>query len=121
MYNSKSSHATEFIGHDEILNTIEYAEKNRKNAALLNQILEKGAECKGLTYSEAATLLLCDDEAVQNRMFEIAMEIKRKIYGKRIVMFAPLYLSNYCVNGCRYCPYHHANCHICLLYTSRCV
>ena len=112
MYNSKSSHATEFIGHDEILNTIEYAEKNRKNTVLLNQILEKGAECKGLTYSEAATLLLCDDEAVQNRMFEIAMEIKRKIYGKRIVMFAPLYLSNYCVNGCRYCPYHHANCHI---------
>ena len=112
MYNSKSAHATEFIDHEEILSAIEYAEQHKNDRALLSQILETGARAKGLSYREAATLLLCEDAQVQDEMFRVAMAIKQKIYGNRIVMFAPLYLSNYCVNGCRYCPYHHANCHI---------
>ncbi len=109
MYNSKSKNAVEFISNEEILKTIAYAEENKGNKALLKEILEKGKLYKGLNYKEAITLLLSDDAEIQNEMFELAMEIKRKIYGNRIVMFAPLYLSNHCVNGCRYCPYHYGN------------
>ena len=95
MYNSKSAHATEFIDHEEILSAIEYAEQHKNDRALLSQILETGARAKGLSYREAATLLLCEDAQVQDEMFRVAMAIKQKIYGNRIVMFAPLYLSNY--------------------------
>ncbi|MBR5479946.1 MAG: [Clostridia bacterium] len=112
MYNSKSKNAVEFICHEEILNTIERVSKASKNADRIKEILEKAKECKGLDYEAAATLLMCEDEDLLSEMYDIAMDIKRKIYGNRIVMFAPLYLSNYCVNGCRYCPYHYGNCHI---------
>lgn len=112
MYNSKSKNATEFINHEEILRTIEYAKENKNNHTLIKEILNKASTCRGITYQEAAILLECDDPALLQKIFDIAMDIKRKIYGNRIVMFAPLYLSNYCVNECRYCPYHHSNCHI---------
>ncbi len=112
MYNPKSSKATEFIDDQEILDTLAYAKENKSNRALINSILEKAATCKGLTHREAAVLLECDLEDETERMFELAKQIKQKFYGNRIVMFAPLYLSNYCVNGCTYCPYHFKNKHI---------
>lgn len=112
MYNSRSKIATEFIDDAEILDTLDYAEKNKSNRELIQTILEKAALCKGLTYREAAVLLDCDLEDMNEKIFALAMEIKQRFYGNRIVMFAPLYLSNYCVNGCRYCPYHGTNKHI---------
>lgn len=112
MYNSKSKIATEFIDHEEILKTLEYAEKNRENRPLIESILERAKDCKGLSYQEAAVLLECDLPDITERIAKLAQEIKLKFYGNRIVMFAPLYLSNYCVNGCRYCPYHGSNKHI---------
>ncbi|WP_346939543.1 [FeFe] hydrogenase H-cluster radical SAM maturase HydG [uncultured Clostridium sp.] len=112
MYNVKSKVATEFIHDGEILSTIEYAKKNKGNKELINKIIEKARECKGLNHKEAAVLLECDLEEENKKIEELAMEIKNKFYGNRIVMFAPLYLSNYCVNGCIYCPYHHGNKHI---------
>ncbi len=112
MYNPKSSKATEFIDDQEILDTLAYAQANKSNRALIDSILEKAATCKGLTHREAAVLLECDLEDENKRMFELAKQIKQKFYGNRIVMFAPLYLSNYCVNGCTYCPYHFKNKHI---------
>lgn len=112
MYNVKSKVATEFIEDGEILSTLEYAKKNKNNKELINSIIEKARECKGLNHQEAAVLLECDLEEENKKIEELAMEIKNKFYGNRIVMFAPLYLSNYCVNGCIYCPYHHGNKHI---------
>ncbi|CDZ23267.1 hypothetical protein CCDG5_0123 [[Clostridium] cellulosi] len=112
MYNVKSRVATEFIDDAEILETLEYAEKNKRNKALINSLLEKASKCKGLNHREAAVLLDCDLPEENEKMYKLAMEIKQKIYGNRIVLFAPLYLSNYCVNGCVYCPYHHNNHHI---------
>lgn len=112
MYNSKSKIATEFIENEEILKTLEYAEKNRENRPLIESILERAKDCKGLSYQEAAVLLECDLPDITERIAKLAQEIKLKFYGNRIVMFAPLYLSNYCVNGCRYCPYHGSNKHI---------
>lgn len=109
MYNSRSKVATEFIDDAEILATIEYAKENKSNRELVESILEKAKECKGLTYREAAVLLECDLPDMDEKMFTLARDIKQKFYGNRIVMFAPLYLSNYCVNGCRYCPYHGEN------------
>ncbi len=109
MYNSKSKIATEFIDDKEILSTLEYAAKNKDNKELLEQILEKAATLKGLTYQEAAVLLECTDDDILQKTFLLAEKIKKQIYGNRIVMFAPLYLSNYCVNGCTYCPYHAKN------------
>lgn len=109
MYNSKSKIATEFIDDKEILSTLEYAAKNKDNKELLEQILKKAATLKGLTYQEAAVLLECTDDDILQRTFLLAEKIKKQIYGNRIVMFAPLYLSNYCVNGCTYCPYHAKN------------
>ncbi len=109
MYNSKSKVATEFIDNEEILETLEFANKNRGNRALIEGILEKAESCKGLNYREAAVLLECDLEDIKERVFSLAEKIKSKFYGNRIVMFAPLYLSNYCVNECRYCPYHGSN------------
>ena len=112
MYNPKSHKAEEFICHQEVLETLEYAEKNKNNAELIDKILAKAKQKKGLTHREAAVLLDCEIEEKNKEIFDLAMEIKQDYYGNRIVLFAPLYLSNYCVNGCVYCPYHHQNKHI---------
>ncbi len=109
MYNIKSQIAEEFISDEEIRDTMEYAKNNSTNKELIKSILQKARECKGITHREAALLLECDDKEIINEIYEIAREIKHRFYGNRIVMFAPLYLSNYCVNGCVYCPYHLKN------------
>lgn len=108
-YNSKSLIAEEFISDTEIQATLAYAQENKHNRELIEQILAKGATYAGLSYKEAAVLLECDLPDIVERIYKLANEIKLKIYGRRIVMFAPLYLSNYCINGCRYCPYHGTN------------
>ena len=108
-YNPKSCKAEEFINHEEILESLEYAQKNKGNKELIEGILDKANRAKGLTHREAAVLLECDDEELTDRMFKLAEDLKKRFYGNRIVMFAPLYLSNYCVNGCVYCPYHAKN------------
>jgi len=108
-YDSKSRKAEEFINHDEILDSLEYAKSNKGNKELIEGILDKANRAKGLTHREAAVLLECEDEELIERMFKMAEDIKKRFYGNRIVMFAPLYLSNYCVNGCVYCPYHLKN------------
>lgn len=112
MYDKKSLKAEEFISDEEILDTIEYAKANKSNAELIDEILNKARELKGLSHREAAVLLECDIKDKEQEIFALAKEIKNKFYGNRIVMFAPLYLSNYCVNGCTYCPYHYKNKHI---------
>lgn len=112
MYDVKSPKAEEFISHEEILNTLKYAEENKHNAQLIDEILAKAALRKGLSHREAAVLLECDIPEKNELIFALAKEIKQEFYGNRIVMFAPLYLSNYCVNGCLYCPYHYKNKHI---------
>ena len=109
MYNVKSKQAEEFIDHQEILDTLDYALSNKNNRALIESLIEKAALCKGLSHREAALLLECNQPDLTERIFHLAREIKQKFYGNRIVMFAPLYLSNYCVNGCVYCPYHAKN------------
>ncbi|EOA56940.1 [FeFe] hydrogenase H-cluster radical SAM maturase HydG [Bacteroides sp. HPS0048] len=109
MYKLNSLKAEEFIDHQEVLDTLEYARTHKSNRALIEQLIEKAAQCKGLTHREAALLLECDQPELTDRIFHLAKEIKQKFYGNRIVMFAPLYLSNYCVNGCTYCPYHLKN------------
>ncbi len=109
MYNPKSLKAEEFISHDEILQTLEYAENNKDNITLIDSIIEKAKERKGLTHREASVLLACENEEKIKEVFDLAEQIKKDFYGNRIVMFAPLYLSNYCVNGCVYCPYHLKN------------
>ncbi|HIY21028.1 MAG TPA: [FeFe] hydrogenase H-cluster radical SAM maturase HydG [Candidatus Flavonifractor merdigallinarum] len=111
-YNVKSLVATEFIDDAEIQETLDYAAAHKNDRALVESLLERARDCKGLTHREAAVLLECDDPELIAKMEKLAMEIKQKFYGNRIVMFAPLYLSNYCVNGCRYCPYHGQNKHI---------
>ena len=112
MYNVKSKKAEEFIDHQEILDTIAYAEENKNNKELIGSIIEKAKACQGLSHREALLLLECEDAEENEKIFALAKEIKQKFYGNRIVMFAPLYLSNYCVNGCVYCPYHAKNRHI---------
>lgn len=112
MYNPKSTKAEEFIANEEVLATLEYAKNNRNNIELIDKILEKAKLGKGLTHREAAVLLNCDNEEKNQEIFELAKKIKQDYYGNRIVLFAPLYLSNYCVNGCVYCPYHAKNKHI---------
>lgn len=109
MYDPKSTIATEFISDSEIRSTMEYAVSNSCDRVLIDGILAKAAEAKGLSHREAALLLECNDPDVTARIFSLANEIKHRFYGNRIVMFAPLYLSNYCVNGCVYCPYHAKN------------
>ncbi len=117
IYNPKSSIAEEFINDEEIKATLEYAEANKNNTELIYSLLEKarprktedGWHCEGLTHREASVLLACDIPEVVEKIFETAGEIKKAFYGNRIVIFAPLYLSNYCVNGCVYCPYHAKN------------
>lgn len=109
MYRANSKKAEEFISHDEILDTLKYAEENAGNRELISSIIEKARECKGISHREAALLLECNDPELLEEIFSLAKEIKQKFYGNRIVMFAPLYLSNYCVNSCVYCPYHIKN------------
>lgn len=121
-YNPKSLKAEEFINHEEILETIKYAEENKNNVELIDAILKKArpvkssdgtqTHCAGLSHREASVLLACDIPEKVEEMYKLAEEIKEAFYGNRIVMFAPLYLSNYCVNGCVYCPYHQKNKHI---------
>ena len=112
MYNPKSLKAEEFISDEEIRETLAYADANKENVALIDQILAKAKECKGLTHREASVLLACPIPEKIQEMYDLAAEIKKEFYGNRIVLFAPLYLSNYCVNGCVYCPYHKKNQHI---------
>lgn len=111
-YDRESKKAEEFINHEEILETLRYAEENKHNEALIDQILEKAKKRKGLEHREAMVLLDCDIEEKNQEIYALAEQIKKDFYGNRIVMFAPLYLSNYCVNGCVYCPYHAKNKHI---------
>lgn len=112
MYNPKSKIAEEFINHQEILDTLKYAEDNKNNIELISEILNKAQKEKGLTHREAAVLLACENKEQNDEIFKLAKKIKKDYYGNRIVLFAPLYLSNYCVNGCVYCPYHLKNKHI---------
>ncbi|WP_312092177.1 [FeFe] hydrogenase H-cluster radical SAM maturase HydG [Aminipila sp.] len=112
MYNPKSLKAEEFISHKEVLETLEYAEKNKHNGELIDRIIDKAKERKGLSHKEASVLLACDIEEKNQQIYALAEQIKKDFYGNRIVMFAPLYLSNYCINGCVYCPYHKKNGHI---------
>ncbi len=113
MYNPKSSLPEEFINDEEILDTLEYAAQNKSNRELIESLLQRAEDCKGLSHREAAVLLECDLPDLNEKIKDLAMRIKERFYGNRIVMFAPLYLSNYCVNGCVYCPYHMKNKHIC--------
>ena len=108
-YNVKSFKAEEFINHQEILDSLEYARENRDNREVLAAIVEKAKSAKGISHKEAAVLMECDIPEVNEQIRSLAVEIKERFYGRRIVMFAPLYLSNYCVNGCTYCPYHAKN------------
>ena len=112
MYDVNSKHAEEFINHEEILETLAYADENKNNMKLIDAIIEKAKKRKGLTHREASVLLACSDEEKNKEIYKLAEQIKKDFYGNRIVMFAPLYLSNYCVNGCTYCPYHAKNKHI---------
>ena len=112
MYDPKSLKAEEFISHEEILDTLEYAEQNKENRALIDSILDKARLRKGLTHREASILLACEMPDKIQELYDLAEQIKKDFYGNRIVMFAPLYLSNYCGNGCVYCPYHLKNKHI---------
>lgn len=109
MYNVNSKKAEEFISHEEILDTLAYADANKDNIELIDAIIKKAKEAKGLTHREASVLLACEDEAKLEEIYKLANQLKQDFYGNRIVMFAPLYLSNYCVNGCTYCPYHLKN------------
>lgn len=112
MYNPKSKIAEEFIDDTEIRETLAYAQTHKNDFPLIDALLEKAAACKGLSHREAAVLLECDDPDYWEKIKALAIQIKQRNYGNRIVMFAPLYLSNYCVNGCTYCPYHLKNKHI---------
>lgn len=112
MYDPKSRRAEEFIAHEEVLASLEYAEANKNNRTLIKDILDKAKECRGLNHREASVLLASSDPEIEAEIFALAEQIKKDFYGNRIVIFAPLYLSNYCVNGCVYCPYHLKNKHI---------
>ena len=112
MYNPGSMKAEEFIDHDEILETLSYADEHKTDRELITSILNKAKQMKGLSHREASVLLACELEDQNQEIYALAKKIKQEFYGNRIVMFAPLYLSNYCVNGCVYCPYHLKNKHI---------
>lgn len=113
IYDPKSLKAEEFINDGEIVDTLKYADENKDNMELIDSIIEKAKLRKGLSHREASVLLACEDEEKIKEIYALAEQIKKDFYGDRIVMFAPLYLSNYCVNGCVYCPYHYKNKHIC--------
>ncbi len=108
-YDPKSLKAEEFINDEEIKETLKYADENKDNLELVDKIIEKAKQRKGLSHREASVLLACEDKERIEKMYNLAEQIKKDFYGNRIVMFAPLYLSNYCVNGCLYCPYHSKN------------
>ena len=112
MYDPKSAKAEEFISHEEILDTLAFAQEHKADRAMIEAALQKAETFKGLTHREAATLLACEEQDLNDRIFVAAKKVKEHIYGNRIVLFAPLYLSNYCVNTCTYCPYHAKNKHI---------
>ena len=111
-YDPASSKAGEFINDKEILDTIEYAKAHKDDRPLVESIISKAALCKGLSHREAAVLMECTQQDLIEKMFALARQLKKKLYGNRIVMFAPLYLSDWCINGCVYCPYHAKNRHI---------
>ena len=113
IYDPKSLKAEEFINHEEIEASLKYADENKDNFKLIDEIIEKAKLRKGISHREASVLLACEDEEKLREIYALAEQIKKDFYGDRIVMFAPLYLSNYCVNGCVYCPYHAKNKHIC--------
>ena len=112
MYNVTSLKAEEFISDEEIQATLAYADANKDNVALIDEIIAKAKERKGLTHREASVLLACEIPEKMDEVYTLAEQLKKDYYGNRIVLFAPLYLSNYCVNGCVYCPYHAKNKHI---------
>lgn len=112
-YDKYSLKAEEFINDSEILESLKYADENKENFELIDKIIEKARLKKGIDHREASVLLACENEEKLNEIYALAKQIKKDFYGDRIVMFAPLYLSNYCVNGCLYCPYHAKNKHIC--------
>ncbi len=112
MYDPRSGHAEEFIDHQEILDTLAYADVHKRDVRVIDSILEKARLRKGLNHREASVLLACELEEKNEELYRLAEQIKKDFYGNRIVMFAPLYLSNYCINGCLYCPYHAKNRHI---------
>ena len=112
MYNPSSLKAEEFIDHNEVMDTLAYAAAHADDVRLIDAILQKARARKGLTHREAMVLLDCKIPEKNAEIFALAEQIKKDFYGNRIVMFAPLYLSNYCVNGCVYCPYHAKNKHI---------
>ncbi|MGI5900844.1 MAG: [FeFe] hydrogenase H-cluster radical SAM maturase HydG [Desulfitobacteriia bacterium] len=109
MYNPRSTKAQEFISHREVLETLNYARENRNNRGLIREILEKAKQCQGLSHREASVLLECELPEENEQIYALAEQIKKDYYGNRIVLFAPLYLSNHCVNGCVYCPYQAGN------------
>lgn len=108
-YDVNSINAQEFINHDEIIDSINYGHKNKNNVDLIKKIIDKGKKAQGLTHREAFVLLSSDIDELNEEIFSLAKELKKRFYGNRIVLFAPLYLSNYCINGCVYCPYHRKN------------
>lgn len=112
-YDKTSLKAEEFINYEEIKATLKYADENKNNTELIDTIIEKAKLRKGLDHREASVLLACENKEKLDEIYALAQQIKKDFYGDRIVMFAPLYLSNYCVNGCVYCPYHAKNKHIC--------
>ena len=111
-YDVKSMRAEEFINDEEIRETVKYAQDHKNDLALIDEILNRAKERKGLNHRDASVLLACEDEDKIKEIYDLAEQIKKDFYGNRIVLFAPLYLSNYCVNGCLYCPYHLKNKHI---------
>ena len=108
-YDVHSMRAEEFISDEEIRETICFAQEHKNDIALIDEILNRAKERKGLNHRDASVLLACDDENKVKEIYDLAEQIKKDFYGNRIVLFAPLYLSNYCVNGCVYCPYHLKN------------
>ena len=112
-YDKSSSVAEEFINHEEIIETLAYADAHKNDAALIDEIIEKAKQEKGLSHREASVLLACEIAEKNEEIYALAKKIKQDFYGNRIVLFAPLYLSNYCINGCTYCPYHAKNKNIC--------
>ena len=108
-YDPKSRKAEEFINHEEILESLKFADEKKDDKAYLRSLLKKAETMKGLSHREASVLLVCEDPEIVEEMYDLARRIKLDIYGRRIVMFAPLYLSNYCINHCVYCPYHQQN------------
>ena len=111
-YDPKSKIADEFINHEEIMETLAYAEAYKSDTGLMRDILQKAGERKGLNHREASVLLANENPEIDEKIFALAKQLKQDFYGNRIVLFAPLYLSNYCVNGCTYCPYHAVNKHM---------